>query len=317
MTKLPIHQQLPHSSQLIYGCMGLGGNWNDTPVSNENIQQAHQVIDCALEQKITLFDHADIYTLTKAEQVFGQVLRERPELKHQIQLQSKCSIRFADQQGPKRYDLSSEWVTHSVEQTLDRLDVEQLDILLLHRPDPLMVPEEIARCVEKLQQTGKIRHLGVSNMNMHQMALLQSALKTPLVCNQLEISLSQLQWLEEGITPASSSFIGTMEYCRTHNVQLQAWGSLSQGLFTGRELQGQPENITRTAQIVTELAHHYQVAKEAIVLAWIMRHPAHIQPVIGTANLERIKACAQANHVSLTRAQWYRLYESARGYELP
>lgn len=317
MKNLPIHQRLPNASQLVYGCMGLGGGWNDAPVSKDDVRQVHQVIDTALEQGINVFDHADIYTFTKAEQAFGQALQQRPELQRKITLQSKCAIRFADNQGPKRYDFSSEWIEYSVDHILSRLNIEQLDTLLLHRPDPLMVPEEVAATIEKLQASGKIKHLGVSNMNVHQMVLLQSALKTPLVCNQLELSLSQLQWLEEGVTPNASSFLGTIEYCRAHGIQLQAWGCLSQGLFTGRDLNGQPEHIVRTANLVAELAHQYQVSREAIVLAWLMRHPANIQPVIGTTNPERIRACAEAGKLTLKHEEWYRLYESARGHELP
>ncbi|MGR5120502.1 aldo/keto reductase [Vibrio astriarenae] len=317
MQSLPIHRRLPQASQLVYGCMGLGGGWNDNPVSEQDIQQTHQVIDCALEEGINQFDHADIYTFTKAEQAFGQVMKVRPELREQISIQSKCAIRFADEKGPKRYDFSAEWIEHSVEHILRRLHIEQLDVLLLHRPDPLMVTEEVASIVDKLQRTGKIGHLGVSNMNVPQMSLLQSALNTPIVCNQLELSLSNLQWLEEGVTHNSSSFLGTIEYCRAHGIQLQAWGCLSQGLFTGRDLSGQPEHIVRTANLVQSLAEHYQTSKEAIVLAWIMRHPAHIQPVIGTTNLERIRACALASNLTLTHEEWYRLYESARGNELP
>jgi predicted oxidoreductase len=297
--------------------MGLGGGWNDTPISKQDIEQVNRVIDTSIESGITLFDHADIYTFGKAEQAFGEVLKQRSELRQQIAIQSKCAIRFKDNVNAGRYDFSEEWIMQSVERILERLNIEQLDVLLLHRPDALMIPEEVARTVENLQQQGKIANLGVSNMNMHQMALLQSALKTPIVCNQLEMSLSQLNWLDEGVSAFTSSTLGTIEYCRAHDVQIQAWGSLSQGLFTGKDISNEPQKVKETAKYIAQLAEENRVSKEAIVLAWLMRHPAGIQPVIGTTNLDRIKASAQATQVNLTREQWYNLYTFARGNALP
>lgn len=305
------------TSSLIFGCMGLGGGWDNNPVTGDDVKKVHTAIDAALEAGIRLFDHADIYTFGKAEQAFGQALKERPELLAQIQLQSKCGIRFSDESGPKRYDFSKSWIISSVDNILSRLGVEQIDTLLLHRPDPLMVVEEVADAIATIQASGKIKQLGVSNMHAHQMKYLQSALSTPIVCNQMEMSLTQLGWLEEGITSYASSTLGTLEYCQANNVEIQAWGSLSQGLFSGRELTQQPESIIRTAEYVQFLATDYQVPKEAIVLAWLMRHPAAIRPVIGTTNSQRIKACAQADQVALTREQWYQLYELARGNEMP
>jgi predicted oxidoreductase len=304
-------------STLIYGCMGLGGGWNDQPVRSEDVKKVHTVIDSALECGIRLFDHADIYTFGKAEQAFGKALKERPELDNELRIQSKCGIRFADELGPKRYDFSTSWIVSSVDSILSRLGVEQIDTLLLHRPDPLMVVDEVASAVATLQASGKIKNLGVSNMNAHQMSYLQSALSTPIVCNQMEMSLTKLDWLEEGITAFSSSTLGTLEYCQANNIEIQAWGSLSQGLFSGRELNGQPDNIVRTATYVRELAEHYHVSSEAIVLAWLQRHPANIRPVIGTTAPHRIKACAQSDTVTLSREQWYTLYELARAAEMP
>ncbi|MFA0439571.1 aldo/keto reductase [Vibrio sp. 10N.286.49.C2] len=307
------HQQ----SSLIYGCMGLGGGWDNSTLSAAHVQQAHEVIDAALDANIRTFDHADIYTLGKAEQVFGQVLSQRPELKDLITLQSKCAIRFADQHGPNRYDFSKKWIIDAVDNILTRLGIEQLDTLLLHRPDPLMVPDEVADAVEYLQSSGKIAHLGVSNMNVHQIRFLQSALNTPIVCSQLEMSLTQLNWLEESITPFASSALGTLEYCQMKQISLQAWGSLSQGLFSGRDVSQQPDNIRNTANVVASLAQRHEASKEAIVLAWLMRHPANIQPVIGTTNPQRILACGHASDIKLSREEWYLLYESARGHAVP
>ncbi|OED50336.1 aldo/keto reductase [Endozoicomonas sp. (ex Bugula neritina AB1)] len=323
MKKNPLSIFIPKVSPLIYGCMGLGGEWNHEPSTKEQVQQANQVLDAAMDAGINFFDHADIYTHGKAEQVFGQALSDRPELRDQIVIQSKCGIRFADKTAPGRYDFSKEWIIHSVEHSLERLRTEYLDILLLHRPDPLMEPEEVAAAFEQLQTSGKVRHFGVSNMNLHQMKFLQSHLDNPLIVNQLEISLSKLDWLNDGTEMNSTAHSsphftsGTLEYTRTHNIQLQAWGCLSQGLFTGRDLSGQPEAIQNTANLVSQYSEAMNTSREAIVLAWLMKHPAGIQPVIGTTNLQRIKACTEAKNIELTREQWYRLYVSARGVHLP
>ena len=166
----PLSTYIRNNSPLVFGCMSLGGGWNVNPLSQEDIRQAHQVIDAALEAGITLFDHADIYTHGKAEQAFGEVLKQRPELKQHISLQSKCGIRFASTNEPQRYDFSRQWITNSVDGILKRLQIEQLDVLLLHRPDPLMQVEEVAETFNQLQQSGKVKHFGVSNMQQHQMA---------------------------------------------------------------------------------------------------------------------------------------------------
>ena len=297
----------PNASKLVYGCMGLGGDWDSSPVTREHYTQARDVIETALENNITVFDHADIYTLTKAEQVFGQVLKDAPSLKEKMILQSKCAIRFEDEAGPKRYDFSAKWITESVDGILSRLGIEQLDILLLHRPDPLIELSEVAQTIHDLQASGKIKHLGVSNMHGHQIAFLQSALDTPIVANQLEMSLAFRDWVQDAITTNSAQnrnmgyAPGTIEHCMLNKVQLQAWGSLAQGRYTGGNAEFEEDGVS----------------PEAIVLGWLMRHPAGIQPVIGTTNLQRIRQCTEATNVTLSREHWYALLESARGSDVP
>lgn len=321
--KYPLSRAIRNNSSLAFGCMGLGGTWDKSPLSAIDIQKAHTVVDAALDTGIRLFDHADIYTFGNAEQVFGEVLKVRPELRELISIQSKCAIRFEDDLGPQRYDCSPEWIISSVENSLSRLNIEQLDILMLHRPDPLMEPELIAQAFDTLMTSGKVKHFGVSNMQHHQMSFLSSALSQPLVVNQVELSLSHLAWLEEGVTsgnsgePVTNYAAGTLEYCRQNSIQLQSWGCLSQGLFTGRDISKEPLHIQKTAKLVSKLAAEYQVSKEAMVLSWLMRHPANIQPVIGTTNIERIKACATADKIRLTREHWYDLWLCARGHALP
>ncbi len=301
--------------------MGLGGSWETNDYHHAHIKQAEEVIKTAIESGITVFDHADIYTHGKAEQVFGDVLKLSPSLRDNIVLQSKCAIRFEDKHGPKRYDFSPEWIRTSVENSLKRLHTEQLDILLLHRPDPLMEPELLAEVVTLLQSEGKIAQLGVSNMHGHQIDFLNQNLATPIIVNQLEMSLAHRDWLEDGITTGSTQnrqmgyAPGTLEYCWSNNVQLQAWGSLAQGRFSGKPVANVQDK--ETSALVDQLADKYATSPEAILLGWLMRHPIGIQPVIGTTNSARIRACAQACNLTFSREDWYLLLETARGAEVP
>ncbi|NRA55242.1 MAG: aldo/keto reductase [Gammaproteobacteria bacterium] len=323
MKTIPLSSSLSEVSTLVYGCMGFGGGWGPEPVTKKHVLAAHDAVEQALLSGINIFDHADIYTLGKAELTFGQVLKERPELREKIYLQSKCSIRFEDSQGPGRYDMSKDWITSSVEGTLKRLNVEYLDMLLLHRPDPLMAADEVAEALHQLKAAGKVRHFGVSNMHSHQMNFLQSALDQPLVANQIEMSLSQLDWLEQGVLAGNPQGKDVnfdpalLDYCRKNNVQLQAWGSLCGGLFTGVDTANKPAHVQQTAALVTTLSQHYNVSKEAIVIAWLAMHPANIQPIIGTTDVARIKNCGEGAKLTLSREHWYALYVSSRGQALP
>ena len=198
-----MNAHFPHASRLIYGCMGLGGGWNDKPATRADVSQARSIIDTVLDLDINVFDHADIYTFGKAETVFGEVLKQAPELKDKMIIQSKCAIRFEDDLGPKRYDFSANHIHTSVEGILSRLGIDQLDILLLHRPDPLMELDEVAGTLKLLQQQGKIKHVGVSNMHGHQINYLQSALSTR---KPLNIWMHGLRWRLERQTGNQSRY---------------------------------------------------------------------------------------------------------------
>ncbi len=319
---LPLASVLPKVSRIVYGCMGLGGSWDTTDTTSEQRQQAYVAIDKALEQQINFFDHADIYTRGKAEQVFGDYLKLNSGLREKIYLQTKCAIRFADEQGPGRYDFTKPYILESVHNSLRRLKTDYIDILLLHRPDPLMDVEEVASTLHQLKQSGKVRYFGVSNFGWPQLQLLQSAFSDKLVVNQLQMSLQNIDWLEQNILtgmPQGSQHhfsYGTVEFCIAHKIQLQAWGSLAQGLFSGGRNPSSPAEI-QTAAKVAELAAMYQTSPEAIVLSWLMLHPAKIQPVIGTADPQRIAACTDSLQVQLTREHWYQLYVASRGAPLP
>jgi predicted oxidoreductase len=319
----PLVPSTKTASRLIYGCMGLGGGWNRDPLRAEDVAHAQVAVEAALEIGITLFDHANIYTFGKAEQCVGELFRRQPGLRQQMQLQTKCGIRFADASGPKRYDLSAEHIIEAVHASLQRLHTDYIDVLMLHRPDPLMEPDEINEAWRTLFAAGNVRQLGVSNMHAGQLRQLTAALDVPLVANQLEMSLLKTDWLDadtcfnDAQGQVSLVWGDTLHYCHSQNIALQAWGSLGKGWYSGGATHGAPPAVRATAQLVRTLAEEHGVPPESIVLAWLLRHPARIQAVIGTANPERIRACADAAHVALTRGQWYALYQSARGRDLP
>lgn len=323
---MPLTQRRISSSRLAYGCMGLGGGRNRNALTAEDIALAEAAVEAALSIGIGLFDHADVYALGKAEAVFGEALRRNPQWRQEMKIQSKCGIRNAEGAAPKRFDFSKEHILASVDGSLERLGVEYLDLLLLHRPDPLMEPDEVAEAFDRLETAGKVRHFGVSNMSERQIRFLQRSLRQPLVVNQLQLSLGHLDWIEHGVNVNQRKGIdinfqeGTLEYCRAEKIQLQAWGPLAKGLFTGRAGGGeQTEPVRQTVELVREMAEEYRTSPEAIVLGWVMRHPAAIQPIIGSTRPGRIAACKDAPRVAeaMSSGDWYRLFVSARGKLLP
>ncbi|MDP9935884.1 putative oxidoreductase [Paenarthrobacter nicotinovorans] len=309
--------------RLIYGCMGLGGSWDGTSYGAAEIDQAAAVIESAQGIGIGLFDHADIYRSGKSEAVFGEVLVRSHGLREKIQLQTKCGIRLGERGLQTHYDLSREAILERVNESLKRLQTEYVDVLLLHRPDPLMDARKVADAVGQLMAEGKVRQLGVSNMSGAQIAYLQDRLETPVVANQLEMSLLKRDWLESTVLvnhpeSAGSGFPhGTLEHCMDKGIELQAYGSLAQGRYTGAGAQSDAE--TATAAMLQRLAAEKHTTVEAVLLGWLMKHPARISPVVGNTNLSRIGACADAADVAaqMSRAEWYGLWMAARGSNIP
>ncbi|MFI8389452.1 aldo/keto reductase family oxidoreductase [Streptomyces sp. NPDC085540] len=312
----------PSGDRVLYGCMGLGGSWDPEPYGPADIDAAEAAVGAALDSGITTFDHADIYRHGKAEAVFGEVLARTPGLRERITLQTKCGIRLGDEDRPGMYDLRGESITRRVEESLTRLRTDVIDVLLLHRPDPLADVDSIAAALTSLHRQGLVRAFGVSNMGAAQIAHLQARLDVPLVANQLEMSLHSRAWVEAGVllnTPQSAQNgfpFGTLEHCHDHGIRLQAWGALAQGRFTGRE---ETSAERATAQLLAELARQKDTTPESVLLWWLMRHPAAIAPVIGSARPERIRACRDAalREPELTHEEWYELWITARGVPLP
>jgi predicted oxidoreductase len=325
MKILPIQQRGLRTSRLVLGCMPFGGGWKRDPITKEDVLNAEKAVDAALAIGITMFDHADIYGMGKAEETFGAILKNRPDLREQIVIQSKCGIRLGEGSLPGRFDFSEEHILQSVDGSLRRLGIEYLDVLLLHRPDPLMEPDEVAGAFGQLKAAGKVRYFGVSNMSVAQIRFLQRALPDQLAVNQLEMSLAHLHWLDQGVHVNQAAGVpvnfgeGLMEYCQMETIQLQAWGPLAQGRFSGRSGEAEPDNVRQTAALVGQMAVEKETTPEAIVLGWLMKHPALIQPVVGTTNPQRIRACEDAEQQAqrMTREEWYTLYVSARGNPMP
>ncbi|MFA6288596.1 MAG: aldo/keto reductase [Opitutaceae bacterium] len=314
-------------SRIAYGCMKIGGTWDHAPVSAETEKAAQASVAAALDCGINFFDHADIYTAGKSEEVFGRILKAAPGLRDRIVLQSKVGIRFANDAyksgEPPRYDFSHDHIIRSTEAILKRLGVAHLDILLLHRPDPLVEPSEVARAFDTLQSSGKVRHFGVSNHTPAQIELLRRHLRQPLVVNQLEFSLAQHALVSEGFsanqsgTGATSALAtGIVDYCRLHDILIQPWSPVGGGKLLKADTTASSP-LKETAALVASLAKAKATTAEGILLAWILHHPAGMQPIVGTTKADRVRASAMADDVTLTREEWYSLLAAARGKNVP
>ncbi|MGH2628933.1 MAG: aldo/keto reductase [Anaerolineales bacterium] len=311
-------------SRIAYGCMNLGGTWDQSPPDAAVRANAARVVLTAFEQGITLFDHADIYTRGKSETVFGEILKHNPGLREKIVVQSKCGIRFEDQPrdgDPGRYDFSYEHILRCVEGSLGRLNAGWLDVLLLHRPDPLAEPGEVARAFDELQRRGWVRFFGVSNHTPAQIELLRTRVDQPLVVNQIEVNLLHSHVINEGIIAnqdggAYAAAAGTLDYCRSQGILVQAWSPVAAGRLIAPS-DSEDERVQRTASAVRKMASEKETAPEAIALSWLLRHPAPIQPIIGTTNPDRVIASCLADGVELSREEWYSLFVAARGAPVP
>lgn len=309
---------------LIYGCMGLGGGWNRNPLTSDDEKTAHEAIYAALEIGIERFDLADIYAYSKAEEVFGKVIKSNPGLRKKIILQSKSGIMVG--KGPDNsniYNFNKDYLVQQVRAILKRLQTDYLDIFLLHRPDILTHASEIAETFHYLREEGYVKQFGVSNMSVDQIRLIQNYWKEGLVANQIRLSLGHSLALDIGVSintsmiPYDSGLQGMLEFCQINNVAIQAWGSLDHGLYTRKPLASLNGKELETARLVATLAGKYNVPENSIVLAWLLMIPATIQPIIGTTNPERVRACKAALEVKMSHEEWYELWITARGKRLP
>lgn len=275
--------------------------------------EVRSLIDTAMDQGINFFDHADIYAGGEAEAIFGEAAADIPREK--MIIQTKCAIHPGTS-----YDFSKEHILKSVEGSLKRLKTDYVDVLLLHRPDTLMEPEEVAEAFETLEKQGKVRYFGVSNENAMQMELLNHYCGGRIVADQLQFSIAHCDIIDSGLNVNVHNDAGTnrdggvLEYCRLKNITIQAWSPFQYGMFEGVFLGS--EKFPELNKLIGELAEKYQVTDNAIAVAWILRHPARIQTIVGSTNKKRVEDICKASDVRLTREEWYALYMAA-GKQLP
>lgn len=308
MKTVTLGQSNLKTTRLIYGCMRVFGTWNRDEMTADRRREALAAIEAAVEAGYNHFDHADIYGHGECETVFGEFLAGNAGLREKIIITTKCGIRWAGDGGehaPHRYDFSTDWITHSCEASLKRLGIDTIDVYLLHRPDVLMDPDEIAGVFDRLRAAGKVRHFGVSNFTSSQTALLQSRLSEPLVCNQIEVHPLRLSPLEDG----------TIDDLYRMQITPTSWAPVA-----GGRLFGAPSDDPKRSQLVNVLdeeAHAHNVSRTSILMAWLLRHPSVILPIYGSRQPDRIRDAVAGDTVELSRESWYRIYLAARGMALP
>ena len=305
MKMFQISDKIDNVSRIGIGCMRITG------LSDE--KAVRSLTEGALECGINFFDHADIYAGGEAETVFGNALT--PQLREKMVIQTKCAIRPGI-----CYDFSKEYILNSVDGSLKRLKTDYVDILLLHRPDALMEPEEVAEAFEILEKSGKVKAFGVSNHNPMQIELLNQYCGGKICIDQIQFSAAHCPTIDAGLNVNIHNDAGCdrdggiIEYARLKKMTLQAWSPFQYGFFEGVFVDS--EKYPELNQVLADLAEKYGTTKTGIASAWIFRHPAKIQMVAGTTNLKRLREIALAADIRLTREEWYQLYLSA-GHILP
>jgi predicted oxidoreductase len=301
--------QIAHSdmaaSEISLGCMRIAG------MSDQEIST---LIHTALDEGINFFDHADIYGGGQSEARFAEALKMNSSLRQKMLIQTKCGIRRG------YFDFSKEHILEAVDGSLRRLQTEMVDVLLLHRPDALVEPEEVAEAFTILQTSGKVRYFGVSNQNPMQIELLKKHVRQPLIINQLQLSITNTGMIDAGINvnmkidPSIDRDGSILDYCRLHDILIQPWSPFQYGFFEGVFLDN--PKFPELNQKINELAAAKGVTNTAIAVAWLLRHPARMQPILGTTNPQRVKDSCQASTITLSRPEWYEIYRAA-GNKLP
>ena len=284
-------------------------------INSMNIEELAEYIKFCVDNGLNFFDHADIYGRGECERLFGKALKLSGIKREDIVIQSKCGI-----VPGKMYDFSKVYIIKSVDEILERLDIDYLDILVLHRPDVLVEPEEVAEAFEILHSSGKVRYFGVSNHKPSQIELLKKYLKQDLLVNQLQFSLPFSNMIASGmevnmLTDGSFDRDGSvLDYCRLHDMTIQAWSPFQYGFFEGVFIGS--EKYPELNKNLEELAKKYGITPTGIATAWILRHPAKIQMIAGTTKISRLQEIIDGSKVTLSREEWYKLYLSA-GHILP
>lgn len=301
-------------SRLAYGCWRIAGTWDPADVTDAGIANGKKAVITAFENGYTLFDHADIYCGGKSEEIFGQVLKEVSGMREKIVIATKCGIRFPDDPSPGapyRYDFSSEHIRRSCDASLKRLGIDCIDLYQLHRPDYLGDPHEVAGAFATLLDAGKVKQFGVSNCRPSFLTALQKACPFPLIANQVEISLAHRLALDDG----------TLDLCLTEQIIPMAWSPLGGGQLADGAKRVLPSQegygSDRLLDRLDELAKKHKTVRSNVALAWLLKHPTKIVPIVGSTNPDRIRKAAKALDVQLSREEWYELLVAARGQRLP
>lgn len=286
-------------------------------IEDKSVKEVEELVETALSVGINAFDLADIYGRGRCEELLGLVLKNRPDLREKMWIQSKCGIRIEEF---TYFDFSKDYIIKSVDGILQRLKIDHLDSLLLHRPDALMESDQVAEAFDLLYKQGKVRDFGVSNQNPMMMELLKKDVKQPLAVNQLQLSAAFTPGFESGFhvnmedSQAAMRDGSIFEYCKLHDVVIQAWSVLQFGYFKGNFVGN--EKFQALNQVLDRLAIKYGVTPSTIAISWILRYPAKIQAVVGTTNPKHLREVSQAANFSLTRKEWYEIYLAA-GNNLP
>ncbi|RSJ14829.1 aldo/keto reductase [Streptococcus mitis] len=286
-------------------------------IEDKSVKEVEELVETALSVGINAFDLADIYGRGRCEELLGLVLKNRPDLREEMWIQSKCGIRIEEF---TYFDFSKDYIIKSVDGILQRLKIDHLDSLLLHRPDALMESDQVAEAFDFLYKQGKVRDFGVSNQNPMMMELLKKDVKQPLAVNQLQLSAAFTPGFESGFhvnmedSQAAMRDGSIFEYCKLHDVVIQAWSVLQFGYFKGNFVGN--EKFQALNQVLDRLAIKYGVTSSTIAISWILRYPAKMQAVVGTTNPKHLREVSQAANFSLTRKEWYEIYLAA-GNNLP
>ena len=286
-------------------------------IEDKSVKEVEELVETALSVGINAFDLADIYGRGRCEELLGLVLKNRPDLREKMWIQSKCGIRIEEF---TYFDFSKDYIIKSVDGILQRLKIDHLDSLLLHRPDALMESDQVAEAFDLLYKQGKVRNFGVSNQNPMMMELLKKDVKQPLAVNQLQLSAAFTPGFESGFhvnmedSQAAMRDGSIFEYCQLHDVVIQAWSVLQFGYFKGNFVGN--EKFQALNQVLDRLAIKYGVTSSTIAISWILRYPAKMQAVVGTTNPKHLREVSQAANFSLTRKEWYEIYLAA-GNDLP
>lgn len=286
-------------------------------IKDKSVKEVEELVETALSVGINAFDLADIYGRGRCEELLGLVLKNRPDLREKMWIQSKCGIRIEEF---TYFDFSKDYIIKSVDGILQRLKIDHLDSLLLHRPDALMESDQVAEAFDLLYKQGKVRDFGVSNQNPMMMELLKKEVKQSLSINQLQLSAAFTPGFEAGFhvnmedSQAAMRDGSIFEYCQLHDVVIQAWSVLQFGYFKGNFVGN--EKFQALNQVLDRLAIKYGVTSSTIAISWILRYPAKMQAVVGTTNPKHLREVSQAANFSLTRKEWYEIYLAA-GNNLP